>query len=224
MAPIEHVRSRPGGVVLVTGGAGYIGSVLVPRLLPEHRVVVLDLGIFGDSSLSRLASDPGLELVRGDIRDERLVRALLERERPDAIVSLAAVSNDPCSEIDPDVTRSINLDGTARLMRLAKEHGVRRFVSASSASVYGVKEEEEVTEDLPLTPLTLYARYKAETEDVLGALVDDQFCGVSVRAATVCGWSPRLRLDLTINIRSAPRSTRGCRSWWCRPPTTGPTG
>ncbi|MBI5441122.1 MAG: NAD-dependent epimerase/dehydratase [Deltaproteobacteria bacterium] len=200
MQQSEHVRSRPGGVVLVTGGAGYIGSILVPRLLPEYRVVVLDLCLFGDASLRRFGSDPRLEVVRGDIRDERLVSEVLERERPDAIISLAAVSNDPCSEIDPEVTRSINLDGTARLMRLAKELGVRRFVSASSASVYGVKEEEEVTEDLPLEPLTLYARYKAETEGVLASLVDERFCGVSVRAATVCGWSPRLRLDLTINI------------------------
>ncbi len=195
-----EVAARPTGGVLVTGGAGYIGSVLVPRLLSARRVVVLDLGLFGTGSLERLGPHPGLEIVRGDVRDEGLVRALLERQRPEAVVHLAAVSNDPCSEIDPEVTRSINRAGTERFMRLAKECGVRRFVNASSASVYGVKEEDEVTENLALEPLTLYARYKAETEDVLASLVDDGFCGVSVRAATVCGWSPRLRLDLTINI------------------------
>lgn len=193
----------PKGGVLVTGGAGYIGSVLVPRLLSSHRVVVLDLGLFGTGSIERLGPHPDLEIVRGDLRDEGLVRALLQRESPEAVIHLAAVSNDPCSEIDPEVTRSINRVGTERFMRLAKESGVRRFVNASSASVYGIKGEDEVTEELALEPLTLYARYKAETEDVLTSLVDDGFCGVSVRAATVCGWSPRLRLDLTVNILTA---------------------
>ncbi|MDH3524222.1 MAG: SDR family oxidoreductase [Acidobacteriota bacterium] len=196
--------------VLVTGGAGYVGCVLVPKLLAgDHRVVALDSLWFGDEGLRGAASSDLLEIVPGDIRDGDLVAEVLRLSAPDVVIHLAAVSNDPCSDIDPALTKSINLDATSELMRAAKRHGVARFLNASSASVYGIKEEAEVTEDLPLEPLTLYARYKAETEEVLNGLVDDSFCGFSLRAATVCGYSPRLRLDLTINILTYHAVTKG---------------
>jgi nucleoside-diphosphate-sugar epimerase len=196
--------------VMVTGGAGYVGCVLVPKLLAAgHRVVVLDALWFGDRALRGVVGGGELEIVHGDIRDREAVARLLRDRVPNAVIHLAAVSNDPCSDIDPELTRGINLEATADLMRAAKLHGVGRFLNASSASVYGIKDEAEVTEDLSLEPLTLYARYKAETEAVLHGLVDDAFCGFSLRAATVCGYSPRLRLDLTINILTYHAVTKG---------------
>ena len=187
--------------VLVTGGAGYVGSVLSPRLLEAgHSVTVFDTMLYGEQSLRPLAGRDGFELVVGDLRDRAAVEGLLARSKPDALIHLAAISNDPSSELDPELTRDVNLRALETLMPAAKRAGVRRFLYASSASVYGVRREPEVTEDLPLEPITLYARYKAEGEEILNGLCDESFCGVSVRAATVCGYSPRMRLDLTINI------------------------
>lgn len=197
-------------MILVTGGAGYIGSVLVPLLLAQGReVTVLDCFVFGRRSLDAVADHPRLRLVEADLRDGAAVREVLRGGAFDAVVHLAAISNDPSSELDPELTRAVNHDALAVLFEEAKAAGVQRLLYASSASVYGIKEEREVTEDLPLEPLTLYARYKAEGEEILNALVDERFCGVSVRAATVCGYSPRLRLDLTINILTEHALTRG---------------
>jgi nucleoside-diphosphate-sugar epimerase len=185
--------------VLVTGGGGYIGSVLVARLLETGRkVAVLDRFFFGKDVVD--AAHPNITVLPADIRDETYIDGLLARERYDAVIHLAAVSNDPCSEIDAELTRAINRVALEQLMRASKRHGVSRFLYASSASVYGVKSEPNVHEDLSLEPITLYARYKAEGEDVLNALVDASFTGVSVRPGTVCGWSRRLRLDLTVNL------------------------
>ena len=194
--------------ILVTGGAGYIGSVLVPRLLARgEEVTVFDLFFYGRDTL---AEHPGLTLVEGDLRDHAAVDTLLRQGRFDSVIHLAAISNDPSSELDADLTRAVNLDGTRFVMEAASRHGVKRFVYASSASVYGIKDVEDVTEDLPLDPITIYAQYKAEGEGILNALVGPDFCGVSVRAATVCGASPRLRLDLTINILTLSALTRDC--------------
>lgn len=194
--------------VLVTGGAGYIGTVLVPKLLAAgHRVTVFDALWFGASGLAAHRDDPGLKIVEADIRDSAAVDGALSGV--DAVIHLAAISNDPCSDLDADLTRSVNLDALAHVMRSSKAHGVTRFLYASSASVYGIKETADVVEDLPLEPITLYARYKAEGEEILNGLVDDGFVGVSVRAATVCGYSPRLRLDLTINILTSHAVTNG---------------
>ncbi len=196
--------------ILVTGGAGYIGSILVPKLLARgHRVTVLDFMFFGRGSLDAVRDHPSLTLEEGDIRNDALVARLFAQRGFDMVYHLAAVSNDPCSSLAPAVTRSINLTATRFIMHRAAEAGVRRFVYASSASVYGVKDTPDVTEALPLEPMTLYARYKAEGEDILNDLVNADFCGVSVRAATVCGYSPRLRLDLTVNILTHFALTRG---------------
>lgn len=187
--------------VLVTGGAGYIGAVLVPELLAlGHRVTVFDLLIFGDAPLAAVADDPALRVIRGDVRDDSALTGLFEAGPYDAVIHLAAISNDPSSDLDPAVTQAVNGTAVTRCMQLAKQHGVRRFLYASSASVYGIKDTPDVTEALSLEPITLYAKLKAEGETVLGGLVDDGFVGVSVRSATVCGDSPRLRLDLTINL------------------------
>jgi nucleoside-diphosphate-sugar epimerase len=185
--------------VLVTGGAGYVGSVLVPKLLAAgYRVRVLDLFIFGEHVLDTVKGDPGLELVRGDIRDARLLERALAGV--DAVIHLACISNDPSFELNPALGKSINYDAFLPLVRIARDQGVRRFVYASSSSVYGIKDEENVTEELALKPLTDYSKYKALCEDVLLAEQTPGFATLILRPATVCGYSPRLRLDLSVNI------------------------
>ena len=191
----------PPGSVLLTGGGGYIGSLLAPELLSRgYRVTVFDCLLFGEGPLAACRENDGFNLVRGDIRDHAAVTELLDEGGFDAVIHLAAISNDPSSELDPELTRAVNFTAVEHLMRAAEGAGVRRFLYASSASVYGIKDTPDVTETLSLEPVTLYAELKARGEDVLNGLVGSHFCGVSVRAATVCGLSPRLRLDLTINI------------------------
>jgi nucleoside-diphosphate-sugar epimerase len=190
---------KPINQVLVTGGAGYVGAVLVPKLLDEgYRVKVLDLYIYGRHVLDAVKDHPNLEQVQGDIRD----RALLERVMPgcDAVIHLACISNDPSFELDPALGKSINYDAFFDLVDVSKDSGVHRFVYASSSSVYGIRDEENVTEDLPLLPLTDYSKYKALCEEVLLKKREPGFVPLILRPATVCGYSPRLRLDLIVNI------------------------
>ncbi len=185
--------------VVVTGGAGYVGSVLVPKLLAKgHRVKVIDLYIYGGEVLDAVKDHPHLVQVKGDIRD----RALLEKELAgyDSVIHLACISNDPSFELDPALGKSINYDAFIDLVNAAKKGGVNRFVYASSSSVYGIKEVKNVTEDLPLEPLTDYSKYKAMCEAVLLRQRGPGFVTLILRPATVCGYSPRLRLDLTVNI------------------------
>lgn len=185
--------------ILVTGGAGYLGSVLVPKLLEAgHAVRVLDLMWFSAARLQDAAGSEGLTVRKGDIRDRALLEKMLTGT--DTVIHLACVSNDPCSDLAPELTKAINLDAYRPLLELARSAGVSRFINASSSSVYGVKDDPDVTEALPLEPLTLYARYKAETEDIVRAFEAPDFTTVNVRSATLCGYSPCQRLDLTVNI------------------------
>jgi nucleoside-diphosphate-sugar epimerase len=185
--------------VLVTGGAGYVGSVLAPKLLAAgHKVRVLDTYYFGEHVLDAVKGHPNLTQIRGDMRE----RAVVERAVAgcDAVIHLACISNDPSFELDPSLGRSVNYDCFPLLVKASKAAGVNRFVYASSSSVYGIKEEENVTEELPLQPLTDYSKYKALCEDVLHAEREKGFTTLILRPATVCGYSPRLRLDLSVNI------------------------
>ena len=183
----------------MTGGAGYVGSVLVPRLLAEgYRVKVLDLYLFGDDVLDAVKGHPGLTQIKGDLRDPRAVASAVAG--CDAVIHLACISNDPSFELNPALGKSINYDAFLPLVRAAKAAGVRRFIYASSSSVYGIKEIENVTEELPREPLTDYSKYKAMCEDVLLEERAPGFVAFILRPATVCGYSPRLRLDLTVNI------------------------
>lgn len=188
--------------VLVTGGAGYVGCVLVPKLLAAgHEVTVLDLFLYGDSVFGDYQGHENLREVKGDLRNPDDVADALSG--CDAVIHLACISNDPSFELDPVLGKSINLDSFRPLVRASKQEGVKRFVYASSSSVYGIKEEENVTEELTLEPLTDYSKFKAMCEDILHEEREPGFTTLIIRPATVCGYSPRLRLDLTVNILSA---------------------
>ena len=185
--------------IMVTGGAGYVGAVLVPKLLAEgYAVKVVDLYLYGNDVLGAVADNPGLVQVKADIRDT----ARMQREIPgyDTVIHLACISNDPSYELDPQLGKAINYDAFLGLVDAAKAAGTRNFIYASSSSVYGVKDELEVTEDLPLEPLTDYSKYKALCEAYLQAAAGDDFVVTTLRPSTVCGYSPRQRLDLSVNI------------------------
>ncbi|PMS38708.1 NAD(P)-dependent oxidoreductase [Trinickia symbiotica] len=193
--------------ILVTGGSGYIGAQLVPKLLAAGcGVRVLDAQFF-PNGLDRLLENRRLEVVRGDIRDKPIVEDSLRGI--DTVIHLAAVANDPSFNLDPEVSRSINIDCLPHLARSAKRSGCQRFIYASSASVYGINAEPVVDETQPCMPVTDYSRYKAEGEKIVFDLTDSSFETVAVRAATVCGWSPRQRFDLTVNMLTASALARG---------------
>ncbi len=186
--------------VLVTGGAGYVGAALVPRLLAGgYRVKVLDLYLYGDGVLDAVKGHPNLEQVKGDLRD----RVLLARTVAgcDAVIHLACISNDPSFELNPALGRSINYDAFGGLLQGSVDAGVKRFIYASSSSIYGVKEAPEVREDAEPLPLTDYSKFKLDCErDLLAHPGLRDMTAVVVRPATLCGYAPRLRLDLTVNI------------------------
>jgi nucleoside-diphosphate-sugar epimerase len=185
--------------VLVTGGAGYVGSALVPKLLAAgHLVTVLDLYLYGFDVLGNLRGNPRLVEVVGDIRNPSAVEKALAG--CDCVIHLACISNDPSYELDPDLGKSINFDAFRPLVRAAKRAGVGRFIYASSSSVYGVKKEDEVTEDLSPEPLTDYSKFKAECERILDEEREAGFTTLTIRPATVCGYAPRQRLDVIVNI------------------------
>lgn len=182
--------------IFITGGAGYVGAALVPRLLNEGcRVTVLDLMIYGDSVL---APHPRLRVIKGDIRDQARLKETLPGH--DAVIHLACISNDPSFELNPTLGKSINLDAFEPLAKISRQSGVKRFIYASSSSVYGVKEEKDVNEGMVLEPLTDYSRFKADCEKILFRAQTPGFTTVTIRPATVCGYSQRQRLDVVVNI------------------------
>ncbi len=192
--------------VLVTGGFGYAGSRLVPHLLElGHQVRVLDLMLYTEAGLHALEKNPSFpkwkgrfDFVQGDIRNpEDVQRAVSGME---AIIHLAAISNDPTGEIDDTLTRQVNFDAVGLLLSLARAGGVKRFVNASSSSVFGIKDVPDVTEALEPEPLTSYSRYKMLSEWLVTSSSSPDFCTVNIRPATICGYSPRQRFDLTVNL------------------------
>jgi len=183
--------------VLVVGGAGYVGSLLVPQLLYQgYRVTVYDIMYFGSDFLPK--NDPNLSIVEGDIRDTEKLKATSNGH--DALVNLACISNDASFELDEQLSTSINLHAFEPMVVAAKQAGIRRFIFASSSSVYGVSDKPDVTEEHPLVPLTLYNKYKGLCEPLLFKYTNEYFTGVVFRPATVCGYAPRQRLDLSVNI------------------------
>lgn len=183
--------------VFITGGAGYCGSRLVPQLLDAgYSVTVYDTFYFDDDSLP--SHRDNLKLIKGDIRDiSRLEESMKDHQ---VVINLACISNDASFELDEALSTSVNLDAFEPMVVSAKKVGVKRFIYASSSSVYGVSDQRNVTEEHPLVPLTLYNKYKGMCEPLLRKHTDDNFVGVIFRPATVCGYAPNLRLDLSVNI------------------------
>ena len=183
--------------VLVTGGGGYVGSLLVPALLEAgYRVKALDTFWYGRHFFS---SHPNLQLVELDIRETQQVQAELAGQ--DAVIHLACISNDPSYDLNPTLGKSINYDSFEGLLEGAVRHRVQRFLYASSSSIYGVKAEPEVREEAQPEPLTDYSRYKLACERQLLEVANPEgMVRTILRPATLCGYAPRLRLDLTVNI------------------------
>jgi len=182
--------------ILVTGGAGYVGCVLVPKLLDAgYQVVVYDIMFFGSDGLP---SHPNLRVVEGDIRDNELFSASLKGV--DSVIHMAAIANDPSFELDPDLSKSINYDCFEPMVKASVEAAVKRFIYVSSSSVYGVSDAPNVTEEHPLVPLTEYNKYKGLCEPILLKYQSPSFTTLVMRPATICGYSPRTRLDLSVNI------------------------
>src|SRR3989475_13245677 len=191
--------------VLVTGGAGYKGCVLVPKLLDAGcQVVVYDLMLFGSDGLPR---HPNLQVVAGDIRDHKLYARSLNGGTD--VIHMACISNDPSFDLDPSLSRTINYECFEPLVATSKYAGVRRFIYVSSSSVYGVSDAPDVTEDHPLVPLTDYNKYKGLCEPFLLRYPSPDFTKGIIRPATVCGYSPRMRFDLTVNILTNHAVNRG---------------
>jgi len=184
--------------ILITGGAGYVGSALVPYLLEKgYRVTVYDLYLYGDV-FHNLHHHPHLVQVKADIRDKK--RLMEAARNTDAFLHLACISNDPSYELDPNLGKSINYDAFFNVLDAAEVNNVRRFIYASTSSVYGIKEERNVRETASCEPLTDYSKYKLECEHMLLTHENNGMERVVVRPATVCGYAPRLRLDLVVNI------------------------
>jgi len=182
--------------IFVTGGAGYVGAMLVPHLLEKgFEVTVLDLMIYGEHVLQK---NHNLNSVKGDIRNQDLLKKLIPGH--DAVIHLACISNDPSFELSPELGKSINLDAFRPLVDISKRSNVKRFFYASSSSVYGIKDEPNVHEEMELEPLTDYSIFKAECEKILAEYQSDDFTTTTIRPATVCGYSPRQRLDVVVNI------------------------
>src|SRR5471030_1586974 len=178
--------------VLVTGGCGYKGHVLVPKLLARgYEVVVLDTQWFGNF----LAPHPKMLVVKGDVRDIDSVPL----DGVDCIIHLSSIANDPCGDLDPKLTWEVSALATMQLADMARRHGIKQFIYASSGSVYGIKEELQVTEDLELKPISEYNKTKMVAERVMLSYADKMAVQI-VRPATVCGYSARMRLDVSVNM------------------------
>jgi len=185
-----------GKSVVVFGGGGYCGGVLVPQLIDDGwDVTVFDTFWYG---VNHFPTSDSLHLVKGDVRNISEVKKVLAGNK--FVLHLACISNDASFELDERLSTSVNLDSFEPLVVAAKEAGIERFVFASSSSVYGVSDSPDVKEDHPLVPLTLYNKYKGMCEPLLFKHTDERFTGVVFRPATVCGYSPRQRLDLSVNI------------------------
>lgn len=185
--------------ICITGGAGYVGSVLTEKLIKlGHQVTVLDLFWYGKDVFPSVKSSPDLTLIEGDIRNPADLRKAFKGQN--VIVHLACISNDPSFELKPNLGRSINYDAFKFILDEVKASQPKHFIYASSSSVYGVREEGIVTENSPCDPLTDYSKYKLMCEeDLKRAEFGKRVSWTILRPATVCGWSPRLRLDLVVN-------------------------
>ncbi len=181
--------------IFIPGGAGYVGTVLTEMLLEaNYKVTVYDLFIYGD----HIKDHPNLEKIKGDLRDlKKLTKSI---KNHNYIIHLACISNDPSYDLNPKLSKSINFDCFESFVKAAKENNIERFIYASSSSVYGIKKEKNVYEDMKLEPLTDYSIYKVMCENILNKYSSENFITINARPSTVCGFSKRQRLDLVVNI------------------------
>ena len=182
--------------IFITGGAGYVGAMLAPFLISKgFELTIYDLMIYGENVI---ADNSKIKKITGDIRDIENVKKSMKGH--DAVIHLACISNDPSFELNPNLGKSINLDAFEPIVKTARELNIKRFIYASSSSVYGIKNEKNVHEDMDLEPLTDYSKFKAECESILSRYNTEDFTTVTIRPATVCGYSTRQRLDVVVNI------------------------
>ena len=201
--------------ILITGGLGYVGSRACFEFLSKgYQVTALDLALYGEGGLLALQESANwyenwenkFQWIQGDIRDPKSVDQALSGI--DTVLHLGAISNDPTGEIDDTLTRQVNFDAIGMLISLAKKNGVTRMINGSSSSVFGIKDDENVTEVLEPEPLTSYSKYKMLSEWLFLAASSPDFCTVNIRPATICGVSPRQRFDLTVNKLTADAITK----------------
>lgn len=182
--------------ILITGGGGYVGSSLSDYLIEkDYEVSVYDLFIYGQNVFKNFKK---INLIKGDVRDKSLLKKVLPGH--DVVIHLACISNDPSFDLNPKLGKSINLDAFRPLVEISKSSNIKRFIYASSSSVYGIKEEKNVHEEMSLEPITDYSKYKAHCEKILAEYSSEEFTTSTIRPATVCGYSMRQRLDLIVNI------------------------
>jgi nucleoside-diphosphate-sugar epimerase len=193
--------------VLVIGGAGFVGSVLVRKLLDRgYKVTVMDALVYGDEGMRDLYDRPGFAVVQGDLREEAAIARATAHA--DAIVHLGGLVGDPACALDEQLTLEINLEATRTVAEMARERGIRRLIFASSCSLYGAS-EALLDEQSPLAPLSVYARSKMKSEEMLLALADTNFAPVVLRFGTFYGLSPRPRFDIVVNLLVAKAVTEG---------------
>lgn len=182
--------------IFITGGGGYVGCALSDYLTEKnYDVTVFDLFLYGKDVFKYRDR---IKLIEGDIRNKDLLKKVIKDQ--DCLIHLACISNDPSFEMNPSLGKSINFDAFEPLVKISKENKVKRFIYASSSSVYGIKSEKNVTEEMSLEPLTDYSKFKADCEEVLQSYTSDDFETIVIRPATVCGYSKRQRLDVIVNI------------------------
>ena len=185
--------------ILITGGSGYVGTRLCERLLKNQNLnlVNYDISLFGDEHLPK---DKRYKYVKDDLRNTTALNDTINKYEIDTVIHLACISNDPTFELKSDISKQINYDCFEDLVSISKKNNVRKFVYASTCSVYGITDTPNVTEEHELLPMTDYNKYKAECEPILIKYLDDKFTGIIIRPATVCGYSEKMRFDVTVNI------------------------
>tara|TARA_B100000989_G_scaffold295109_1_gene275454 strand:+ start:49 stop:1068 length:1020 start_codon:yes stop_codon:yes gene_type:complete len=185
--------------ILITGGSGYVGSRLIYKLLEEtnYYIINYDISLFGDNHLPK---NNNFFYYKEDITDPKKFEEVIVKHNVDTVLHLACISNDPTYELNSELSKKINYDCFEELVKISKKNNVKKFIYASTCSVYGISDSPNVIETNELKPITDYNKYKALCEPILLKYLDNKFQGIIIRPATVCGFSEKMRFDLTVNI------------------------
>ena len=185
--------------IIIYGGSGYVGSKLILELLKKNfQVINYDRDIFGSKHLPHMHKR--FTHYKGDVRDYNKIAKIINKEKPDIVIHLACISNDPGFLLNKKLSKEINYLSFKKLMKISKKTSIRKFIFASTCSVYGISKKKNVIETHKLKPITLYNKYKAECEKVYLNEINDELRGCIIRPATVCGLSPKMRFDVSVNI------------------------